>query len=28
MFDWPMSSPQMMQKFGFLPDSRAAAATP
>src|SRR5260370_1417633 len=27
MFDWPMSSPQMMQMFGFLPACAALAAT-
>ena len=25
MFDWPMSSPQMMQMFGFLPAAWAGA---
>ena len=27
MFDWPMSSPQMMQMFGFLPVASALACT-
>src|SRR4051794_26812742 len=27
MFDWPMSSPQMMQMFGLLPDACVSAAT-
>ena len=27
MFDWPMSSPQMMQMFGFLPSFWSVADT-